>query len=79
MDTRYVLVELEIQSYDAHKAIERTHQASAHTLCFTFAALALYQEEQDILYQHIQSILPGGRTPVIISHSVDLSHLYNMI
>ncbi|TDL16150.1 cytochrome P450 [Rickenella mellea] len=39
------------------------HETTAHTLCFCFALLALYQEEQEILLQHINSVLPGGRTP----------------
>ncbi|TFK37251.1 cytochrome P450 [Crucibulum laeve] len=39
------------------------HEASAHTLCFTFAALALYQEEQEILYQQILKVLPSDKTP----------------
>ncbi|KAJ6462196.1 cytochrome P450 [Mycena sanguinolenta] len=31
---------------------------TAHTLCFTFAILALYPEEQDRLYQEIKSLMP---------------------
>ncbi|KAJ7807793.1 cytochrome P450 [Mycena leptocephala] len=31
---------------------------TAHTLCFTFAMLALYPEEQDRLYQEIKSLMP---------------------
>ncbi|KAF8142663.1 cytochrome P450 [Mycena galopus ATCC 62051] len=31
---------------------------TAHTLCFTFAMLALYPEEQDRLYQEIKSLIP---------------------
>jgi cytochrome P450 len=39
------------------------HETTAHTLCFTFALLALYPEEQEILFQHIKSVLSDGRTP----------------
>ncbi|THG95398.1 hypothetical protein EW026_g6249 [Hermanssonia centrifuga] len=38
-------------------------QTTAHTLCFTFALLAIYQEEQEILYQHIKSVLTDDRLP----------------
>ncbi|GLB37921.1 putative cytochrome P450 [Lyophyllum shimeji] len=33
------------------------HETTAHTLCFTFALLALHPDEQEILYQHTQSVL----------------------
>ncbi|KAJ8086003.1 hypothetical protein PM082_004822 [Marasmius tenuissimus] len=39
------------------------HETTAHTLAFTFGLLAFYQEEQEILYQHIKSIIPDGRIP----------------
>ncbi|KAJ3984113.1 cytochrome P450 [Lentinula detonsa] len=39
------------------------HETTAHTLCFTFAMLALYPDQQEILYQHIKSILADGRLP----------------
>ncbi|KAF5343987.1 hypothetical protein D9758_012923 [Tetrapyrgos nigripes] len=39
------------------------HETSAHTTCFAFALLALYEEEQEKLYQHIMSVCPDGRTP----------------
>jgi len=39
------------------------HETTAHTLCFTFALLALYPDEQEKLFQHIKSILPDGRIP----------------
>ncbi len=39
-------------------------QTTAHTLCFTFALLGLYQEEQEILYQQIKSVLTDDRMPV---------------
>jgi len=40
------------------------HETTAHTLCFTFGLLALYPGEQEILYQHIKSVLVDGRMPV---------------
>ncbi|KAH6904172.1 cytochrome P450 [Coprinopsis sp. MPI-PUGE-AT-0042] len=40
------------------------HETVAHTLCFTFALLALYQDEQEKLYQELSSVLEGGRLPV---------------
>ncbi|KAH7905463.1 cytochrome P450 [Hygrophoropsis aurantiaca] len=39
------------------------HETTAHSLCFAFAMLALYPEEQEALYQHIQSVLPDGKLP----------------
>jgi len=39
------------------------HETTAHTLAFTFIMLALYQDEQEILYQHIQSVVPEDRIP----------------
>ncbi|KAH8110025.1 614/534 cytochrome P450 [Phellopilus nigrolimitatus] len=39
------------------------HETTAHTLCFTFGLLALYQDQQEILYQHIMSVLPDKRVP----------------
>ncbi|EDR04916.1 uncharacterized protein LACBIDRAFT_303796 [Laccaria bicolor S238N-H82] len=39
------------------------HETTAHTLCFTFALLALYPDEQEVLFQHIKSVLSDGRTP----------------
>ncbi|PPQ93732.1 hypothetical protein CVT25_013072 [Psilocybe cyanescens] len=39
------------------------HETTAHTLCFTFALLALYPDEQEKLYQHIRSVIPEGRNP----------------
>ena len=32
-------------------------QTTAHTLCFTFALLALYPDEQERLYQHIKGVM----------------------
>ncbi|KAE9391411.1 cytochrome P450 [Gymnopus androsaceus JB14] len=39
------------------------HETTSHTLCFVFALLALYQDEQEILFKHIMSILPDGKLP----------------
>jgi len=39
------------------------HETTAHSLCFTFALLALYPDEQDALFQHIKQLLPDGRLP----------------
>ncbi|KAE9395447.1 cytochrome P450 [Gymnopus androsaceus JB14] len=39
------------------------HETTAHSLCFTFALLALYPEQQELLFQHIKSVLPDGRMP----------------
>ncbi|KAI0349208.1 cytochrome P450 [Trametes cingulata] len=36
---------------------------SAHTLAYAFILLALYQDEQEKLYQAIKATLPDGRTP----------------
>ncbi|KAH9962276.1 cytochrome P450 [Lactifluus volemus] len=33
------------------------HETSAHALCFAFALLALYPDEQERLYQHIKGVL----------------------
>jgi cytochrome P450 len=33
------------------------HETAAHTLCFTFALLALYPDEQERLYQHIKGVM----------------------
>ncbi|KAI0252522.1 cytochrome P450 [Lactifluus subvellereus] len=33
------------------------HETTAHTLCFTFALLALYPDEQERLYQHIKGVM----------------------
>ncbi|EJC99158.1 614/534 cytochrome P450 [Fomitiporia mediterranea MF3/22] len=39
------------------------HETTAHTLCFTLGLLALHPDQQEILYQHIMSVLPGERLP----------------
>jgi len=33
------------------------HETTAHTLCFSFALLALYPDEQERLYQHIKEVM----------------------
>ncbi|PPQ89474.1 hypothetical protein CVT25_012000 [Psilocybe cyanescens] len=42
------------------------HETTAHTLCFTFALLALHEEEQEKLFQHIKITLPDGRMPSLL-------------
>jgi cytochrome P450 len=32
-------------------------QTTAHTLCFSFALLALYPDEQERLYQHVRGVM----------------------
>jgi cytochrome P450 len=32
-------------------------KTTAHTLCFSFALLALYPDEQERLYQHIKGVM----------------------
>ncbi|KAH8119953.1 cytochrome P450 [Phellopilus nigrolimitatus] len=39
------------------------HETSAHTLAFTFALLALYEDEQELLYQQLKETIPEGRVP----------------
>jgi hypothetical protein len=41
-----------------------SRKTSGHTLSFALNMLAVHQEEQEILYQHIQDILPNRRQPV---------------
>ncbi|KAK0239242.1 cytochrome P450 [Armillaria nabsnona] len=50
------------------------HEAT-HTLAFTFALLALYPDQQEILYRHIKTVIPDGRNPTyeempLFTHSV---------
>ncbi|KAI0261701.1 cytochrome P450 [Russula aff. rugulosa BPL654] len=33
------------------------HETTAHTLCFSFALLALYPDEQECLFQHIKGVM----------------------
>jgi cytochrome P450 len=37
--------------------VKSSPQTTAHTLCFTFALLALYPYEQERLYQHIKGVM----------------------
>ncbi|KIK59171.1 hypothetical protein GYMLUDRAFT_245592 [Collybiopsis luxurians FD-317 M1] len=51
------------------------HESTAHTLCFAFALLALYPDQQEILFRHIKSVLPDGRPPTyeempLLTHSM---------
>ncbi|KAI0093992.1 614/534 cytochrome P450, partial [Irpex rosettiformis] len=39
------------------------HETSAHTLGFALGLLALYQNEQEVLYQHVQNVMHGKQTP----------------
>ncbi|KAF9442073.1 cytochrome P450 [Macrolepiota fuliginosa MF-IS2] len=39
------------------------HETAAHTLCFTFALLALYPDEQEKLYGQIKAVLPNPQRP----------------
>jgi len=39
------------------------HETSGHTLSFALNMLAVHQEEQEALYQHIKGVLPDGRLP----------------
>ncbi|TDL22861.1 cytochrome P450 [Rickenella mellea] len=39
------------------------HETTAHTLSYCFGLLAMYQDEQEKLYQHIKSVLSDGRAP----------------
>lgn len=39
------------------------HETSGHTLGFALNMLAVHQEEQEILYQHVHETLPDGRLP----------------
>lgn len=50
-------------------------QTTAHTLCFTFGLLALYQDEQEKLYKHIKTIIPNGEIPVRLRNTYTIEHL----
>jgi len=39
------------------------HETTAHTMCFCLGLLALEQDEQEKLYQHIKSVVPNGEVP----------------
>jgi len=40
------------------------HETTAHSLAFALGLLALEQEEQEKLYQHIKEVIPDGEVPV---------------
>ncbi|KAK0438005.1 614/534 cytochrome P450 [Armillaria borealis] len=51
------------------------HETTARALAFAFALLALYPDQQEILYRHIKTIVPDGRNPTyeempLFTHSV---------
>ena len=46
-------------------------QTTAHTLCFTFALLALYPDEQERLYQHIKGVMSSLNGTPVGSRSLD--------
>ncbi|KAH8101152.1 cytochrome P450 [Cristinia sonorae] len=39
------------------------HETTAHTLCFAWGLLALYQDEQERAYQEIKNAIPDDRNP----------------
>jgi cytochrome P450 len=39
-------------------------QTASAALCFALVLLALHQDEQNKLYEHIMQVLPDGRVPV---------------
>jgi cytochrome P450 len=39
------------------------HETTASALSFAIALLAIHQEEQEELYQHVRSVVPDGRLP----------------
>nr|BAL05179.1 cytochrome P450 [Phanerodontia chrysosporium] len=39
------------------------HETTAHSLAFTFGLLAMHQDYQEKLYQHVKSVIPDGRLP----------------
>jgi hypothetical protein len=44
-------------SFSCSVRLESLLQTTAHTLCFTFALLALYPDEQERLYHHIKGVM----------------------
>ncbi len=39
-------------------------------MAFVFGLLAIYQDEQEIVYEQLKEVLEGGRDPVRLSLSV---------
>lgn len=58
LDMRYVLL---LQTCRVRLMSLKT---TAHTMAFALGMLALYQDEQEILYQHVKSVTKDGRIPV---------------
>ncbi|KAF9263951.1 cytochrome P450 [Marasmius fiardii PR-910] len=40
------------------------NQTAAHTFCFAFLLLALYPQEQQVLFEEVRGLLPDGRDPI---------------
>ncbi|KAI0739300.1 cytochrome P450 [Irpex lacteus] len=38
-------------------------ESTAHTMAFVFGLLAIYQDEQEIVYEQLKEVLEGGRDP----------------
>jgi len=49
--------EVESFPYSFCAALIKFLQTTAHTLCFSFALLALYPDEQERLYEQIKSVM----------------------
>src|ERR1700733_10148020 len=58
----FLLAGHEVGSFPSSSRVVPIHflQATAHTLCFTFALLALYPGEQECLYQHIKGVMSSS-------------------
>ena len=66
-DTRYEYHSIQRMNSSLKLFIETT----AHTLCFAFALLALYPDEQEKMYEQIKTVLAGRDLPVSVQESVD--------
>ena len=57
----YLLAGHEVGSFpsSSHVVPIQFLQTTAHTLCFSFALLALYPDEQESLYQQIKGVMSG--------------------
>jgi hypothetical protein len=55
----FLLAGHEVRSFpsSSHVVPIQFLQTTAHTLCFSFALLALYPDEQESLYQHIKGVM----------------------
>ena len=55
-------------------AIASNHslQTTAHTLCFTFALMALYPDEQERLYEHVKGVMSGLNGRPVGSRNLNL-------